>query len=60
MLILGRRKDETIVINDEIRITVLEFRDGKVRLGIEAPQEVAIHREEVWHQIQAEKKGGAR
>lgn len=57
MLVLGRHKDETIVINDDIRITVVDIRGDKVRIGIDAPPEVAVHREEVWRAIQAERNG---
>jgi carbon storage regulator len=47
MLVLSRKKNESIVVNDTIVITVVEIRGDKVRLGIEAPREVAIHRSEV-------------
>lgn len=47
MLVLSRKKNESIVINDSIVITVVEIRGDKVRLGIEAPREVPIHRSEV-------------
>jgi carbon storage regulator len=47
MLVLSRRVDEAIRIGD-IRVVVISFRDGKVRLGIDAPPEVPVHREEVW------------
>ena len=46
MLILSRKKNESIIIRDDITIMVVEIRDGKVRLGIEAPKEVPIHRAE--------------
>lgn len=49
MLILSRKKGETIVINDNIRVTVRDVRgNGQVRISIEAPDEVEVHREEVW------------
>ena len=52
MLVLSRKKDGKIVINNgEIIITVVEIRDGKVRLGIEAPKEIPVHREEVFKAI---------
>lgn len=57
MLILSRRKNESIVINDDITITVVEIRGDKVRLGIEAPKEVPVHRREVFEAIQRDKKG---
>lgn len=47
MLILSRHKDESIVIGDDIEITVVEIRDGKVRLGIEAPRHVPVDRKEI-------------
>lgn len=48
MLILSRKKDESIVINDDITIVVVEIRGDKVRLGVEAPKEVPVHRQEVY------------
>lgn len=54
MLVLSRKKNESIVINDVIVITVVEIRGDKVRLGIEAPREVPIHRSEVLAAIQAQ------
>lgn len=53
MLVLSRKKNESIVVNDAIVITVVEIRGDKVRLGIEAPREVPIHRSEVYAAIQA-------
>ena len=55
MLVLTRKKNESIVINDVIRITVVEIRGDKVRLGIEAPREIEVHRQEVYQQIHGEK-----
>ncbi len=54
MLVLSRQTDETIVIGGNIRVTVLHSRSGAVRLGIDAPAEVAIHRDEVYSKILAE------
>ncbi len=54
MLVLSRKKNESIVINDSIVITVVEIRGDKVRLGIEAPREVPIHRSEVHAAIVAQ------
>ncbi len=54
MLVLSRRKDEKIVIGDDITIMVIDVRGDKVRLGIEAPPEVTVHREEVYQAIKAE------
>lgn len=54
MLVLSRLKDESIIIGDDIKVTVIEVRGDKVRLGIEAPRPVTVHREEVYKAIQAE------
>lgn len=54
MLVLSRKKNESIVVNDTIVITVVEIRGDKVRLGIEAPREVPIHRSEVHAAIAAQ------
>ena len=54
MLVLSRKKNECIIIDDNIVITVVEVRGDKVRLGIEAPQEVPIHRSEIYEAIQSE------
>lgn len=51
MLILSRKKNESIVIGDGITVTVVEIRGDKVRLGFEAPEEIPIHRREVWVHI---------
>ncbi len=48
MLVLSRKKNESVVIDDKIVITVVEIRGDKVRLGIEAPREVPVHRKEVY------------
>lgn len=55
MLVLSRKKNESIVINDDITIVVVEIRGDKVRLGVEAPKEVPVHRKEVYDAI---KKAG--
>lgn len=52
MLVLSRKKNETIVINDSITVTVIEIRGDKVRLGIEAPKDVSVHRREIYEAIQ--------
>lgn len=52
MLVLSRHRDESIVIGDLIHIVVVEIRGDKVRLGIEAPKDVPVHRREVWDAIQ--------
>jgi carbon storage regulator len=51
MLVLSRKKDERIVINNDITIVVVEIRGDKVRLGVEAPKEVPVHRREVYEAI---------
>jgi carbon storage regulator len=51
MLVLSRKKDESILIGDNIKIMVLEIRGDKVRIGIEAPRETAVHRQEVFEAI---------
>lgn len=48
MLVLSRKKNESIVINNDITIVIVEVRGDKVRLGIEAPKDVSVHRQEVW------------
>ena len=52
MLVLSRKKDESIIINDHIRVTVVEVRGDKVRIGIDAPKDVTVHRQEVYDAIQ--------
>jgi carbon storage regulator len=54
MLVLSRKKDEKIVIGDSITLMVIEIRGDKVRLGIEAPRDVTVHREEVYEAIKRE------
>lgn len=51
MLVLSRKKNESIIINDHITVTVVEIRGDKVRLGIEAPKDVTVHRREVYEAI---------
>lgn len=51
MLVLSRKKNESIVINDNIKIVVVEIRGDKVRLGVEAPKEIPVHRREVYEAI---------
>jgi carbon storage regulator len=58
MLVLSRKKDGRIMINDDICIVVVEIRGDKVRLGIEAPDDVTVHRREVYDQIKREEAGG--
>ena len=56
MLVLSRKKNESIKINDDITIVVVDIRGDKVRLGIEAPAEVPVHRDEVYEAIQRTKR----
>lgn len=56
MLVLGRRLGETIIINDNIKITVTSIKGSQVKLGIYAPKEIAVNREEIYNLIQAENK----
>lgn len=51
MLVLSRKKNESIVIDDRITVTVVEIRGDKVRLGIEAPKDVSVHRSEIHEMI---------
>lgn len=51
MLVLSRKKDEVIMIGEDITITVVDIRNGRVRLGFEAPKEVPVHRKEVYDAI---------
>ena len=55
MLVLSRQKDESIIIGDDITITIVDVRGDKVRLGITAPKNVSVHRMEVYEAIQREK-----
>ena len=60
MLVLSRKRNEQIVINDSIIITVVEIRGDKVRLGIKAPTEVAVHRREIYDAIRRQHEAGQR
>jgi carbon storage regulator len=59
MLVLSRKKEEKIIIGDDIVITIVEIRGDKVRIGIEASQDIPIHRQEVYDAIQREIKAAA-
>lgn len=56
MLVLSRKKNESIIINDNITITIVDIRGDKIRIGVEAPAEVTVHREEVYKAIQKEQE----
>jgi carbon storage regulator len=60
MLVLSRQRDETIMIGDEIEITVVDIRGDKVRLGINAPRSVSVHRKEVYEAIRRENAEASR
>lgn len=55
MLVLSRQTDESIIIGDDIEITIVDVRGDKVRLGITAPRDISVHRKEVYDAIQREK-----
>lgn len=57
MLILTRRVGETLMVGDEVTVTVLGVKGNQVRIGVNAPKEVSVHREEIYMRIQAEKTG---
>jgi carbon storage regulator len=56
MLVLSRQKDESIMVGDNVEITIVDVRGDKVRLGITAPKDIPVHRREVYEAIQREKK----
>ena len=56
MLVLSRHRDESIMIGDDIVVTIVDIRGDKVRLGLNAPQDIPVHRQEVYEAIQRENK----
>jgi carbon storage regulator len=59
VLVLSRQRDESILIGDEIEVTVVDIRGDKVRLGINAPKEISVHRREVYDAIRRENRAAA-
>ena len=59
MLILTRRVGESLMIGDDVNVTVLGVKGNQVRIGVNAPKDVAVHREEIYQRIQQEHQGGA-
>ncbi len=57
MLILTRRISESVIISDDVKVTVLGIKGNQVRLGIDAPKDITVHREEIYERIQAERGG---
>ncbi len=56
MLVLSRHRDESIMIGDDIVVTIVDIRGDKVRLGIDAPQDIPVHRQEVYEAVQRENR----
>ncbi len=59
MLVLSRQRDETIMIGDDVEITIVDIRGDKVRIGITAPSHIPVHRKEVYEAIQRENRAAA-
>jgi carbon storage regulator len=60
MLVLSRHRDESIMIGDDVVVTIVDIRGDKVRLGIDAPSSIPVHRQEVYDAIQRENREAAR
>ncbi len=60
MLVLSRQSDEAIIIGDNIRVTIVEVRGDKVRIGIDAPRDVTVHRQEIYDAIRRDSSREAR
>jgi carbon storage regulator len=60
MLVLSRHRDESIMIGDDVVVTIVDIRGDKVRLGIEAPTDIPVHRQEVYEAIKRENERAAR
>jgi cytosine deaminase len=60
MLVLSRQRDQSVIIGDDIEITIVDIRGDKVRLGINAPRNITVHRKEVWDEIRRENQAAAR
>lgn len=59
MLVLTRRVDESIIIGDDVKVIIVDVRGDQVKLGIEAPREISVHREEIYKEIQEENRRAA-
>lgn len=57
MLILTRKVNESLLVGDDVKLTVLGIKGGQIRIGISAPRDVSVHRQEVYERIQQEQKG---
>ena len=60
MLILTRREQEAIIINDNVTVTILSVKGNQVRIGIDAQKEIEVHREEIYHRAKRQEKSGNR
>jgi len=59
VLVLTRKLGESIRIGDDVLVRIVDIQSGSVRIAIEAPREIAVHREEIWNQVQAENRAAA-